>query len=182
MTKPLLRWLCMACSTALLVACESLPITPETPATTPTAAPLLEPADEAGRQLLQWQEALRQAPADSLGVLAARIAAEPSSPANQVHLALIWLHTRAPADTARALTQLEAVQTTTDPTALPWVDWARLLAARASEQKRLDEQVARQGQQLRDSQRRIDQLTEQLGALKAIEQSLTPRRQSGKTP
>jgi hypothetical protein len=182
MTKPLLRWLCMACSTTLLVACESLPITPDSQATTPNTAARLEPADEAGRQLLQWQEALRQAPADSLGVWTARIAAEPPSPANQMHLALVWLHTRTPADTARALTQLEAVQTATDPAALPWVDWARLLAARASEQKRLDEQLARQGQQLRESQRRIDQLTEQLGALKAIEQSLTPRRQTGKAP
>ena len=60
--------------------------------------------------------------------------------------------------------------------AAAWAPWARLLAGRAAEQRRLEEQFDRLAQQLRDSQRRIDQLSEKLEALKAIERSLGPKR------
>ncbi|MBC7681247.1 MAG: hypothetical protein H7172_02840 [Ferruginibacter sp.] len=149
--------------------------------------PRPDPTAQAGRELLRWQGILRQAAPDLLPAIAARVAAEPATPARDVHLALVWLHTRASGDATRALAQLEAVQSSSDPAAQPWAEWARLLSSRAAEQKRLDEQVNRQTQQLRDSQRRIDQLTEQLEALKAIERSLAPRNASsanstGKTP
>lgn len=148
----------------------------------PPEQPLPDPATQAGRDLVRWQDMLRQSAPDLLPAIAARVAAEPPTPANVVHLALVWLHTRAPGDAAKALTQLEAVQASTDPAARPWTEWVRLLAARAMEQKRLEEQVNRQTQLLRDNQRRIDQLTEQLEALKTIERSLAPRNNAGKTP
>ncbi|WP_367850071.1 hypothetical protein [Rhodoferax sp. WC2427] len=148
----------------------------------PPVLPAPDPVAQAGHELLRWQDQLRQAAPDALPAIAARIAAEPATPASAVHLALVWLHTRNPGDAAKALAQLEAVPTASDPAAQPWADWVRLLAARATEQKRLDEQINRQAQQLRDSQRRIDQLTEQLEALKAIERSLAPRNGAGKAP
>lgn len=141
-----------------------------------------DPTAQAGRDLLRWQDQLRQTAPDVLPAVAARIAAEPATPASAVHLALVWLHTRNPGDAAKALAQLEALQTATDPAAQPWIEWVRLLAARAAEQKRLEEQINRQTQQLRDSQRRLDQLTDQLEALKAIERSLSPRKSTGKAP
>ena len=52
---------------------------------------------------------------------------------------------------------------------------ARLLAARLLDQRRLEDGVERQSQQLRDSQRRIEVLNERLEAMRAIERSLTPR-------
>ncbi|BDT67496.1 hypothetical protein os1_16720 [Comamonadaceae bacterium OS-1] len=195
----LLRWLCTA-SLLVLAACASplppvftdapRPVTPVhiPPAPLPPVVqpppvlPTPDPSALAGQDLLRWQDQLRQTAPDVLPAIAARIAAEPPTPASAVHLALVWLHTRNPGDAAKALAQLEAVQAATDPAALPWFDWARLLAARATEQKRLDEQINRQTQQLRDSQRRIDQLTEQLEALKAIERSLAPRNSAGKAP
>ncbi|WP_295957844.1 hypothetical protein [Rhodoferax sp.] len=193
-----LRWLCAA-SLLVLAACASpLPqVVPDAPRqaapihTPPAPPPLVlpppilpapDPTAEAGRELQHWQDQLRQAAPDVLPALAARIAAEPATPASAVHLALVWLHTRVPGDAAKALAQLEALQTSADPAAQPWADWVRLLASRATEQKRLDEQINRQAQQLRDSQRRIDQLTEQLEALKAIERSLAPRNGVGKAP
>lgn len=156
------------------------PVVVAVPVPAPPPAPA-DPVDEAGRQLLQWQGAVRQLAPDTLPALAARLAAEPSSTPGSVHLALVWLHTRNPGDAARALAQLESLPITTEPEAQPWADWVRLLMARAAEQKRLDEQITRQAQQLRDGQRRIDQLTEQLEALKAIERSLAPRSM-GKAP
>ena len=52
---------------------------------------------------------------------------------------------------------------------------ARLLEARLTHQRRLEEQLERQGQQLRDAQRRNDQLSERLEAVRAIERSLQTR-------
>ena len=169
------------------VQSEPAPQPPVVLPPSPLMQPPPDPTTHAGRELLSWQEMLRQSPPDLLPAIAARVAAEPASPASAVHLALVWLHTRAPGDAARALAQLETVQTSADPAAQPWADWARLLAPRAAEQKRLEELINRQTQQQRDNQRRIDQLTEQLEALKAIERSLAPRsagspNHNGKTP
>nr|WP_315233598.1 hypothetical protein [uncultured Albidiferax sp.] len=194
MHEPMLRRLGLL-SLVTLAACSSVVLPPPAPPppappaavsvpppapamqiATPPKPPQPEPADEAGRQLLRWQETLRVAAPDTLPALAARLAAEPATPAGTVHLALVWMNTRTPGDVNRALPLLEQLQQSADPAAQPWVDWARLLATRAGEQKRLEELVARQSQQLRDSQRRIDQLNEQLEALKAIERSLAPRR------
>ena len=61
------------------------------------------------------------------------------------------------------------------PESLPLKPLARLLANRLLEQRKLEEAVDRQAQQLRDSQRRIDQLNERLEAMRAIERSLTTR-------
>ena len=59
--------------------------------------------------------------------------------------------------------------------AVPWLPFARLLHARLSEQRRLEEQVDRQSLQLREQQRRLEQLGAQLDALRAIERSLNTR-------
>lgn len=182
-------------SLCALVACSSTrPVAEPPPASAipneATSSPViklvpvpspLSPVDEAGRQLQQWQDSLRQATPESLNALAARLAAEPATPAGMVHLALVWLHTHNPGDSARALAQLEGLSNGNDPAVAAWAGWLPLLMARAAEQKRLEEQIVRQNQQLRDNQRRIDQLTEQLEALKAIERSLAPRSM-GKTP
>ena len=192
MHKPMLRRFGLltlltlaACGTVVLPPAPPRPAPAPAPVAPPPPAPAVQaapaapqptPADEAGRQLLRWQEGLRQTPPDALPALAARLAAEPATPAGIVHLALAWMSTRTPGDVNRALPLLEQLPQSGDPAAAPWVDWARMLAARATEQKRLEEQLARQSQQLRDSQRRIDQLNEQLEALKAIERSLAPRR------
>ena len=52
---------------------------------------------------------------------------------------------------------------------------ARLLATRYTEQRRLEDLLDKQTQQLRDVQRRLDQTNDRLEALKAIERSLTSR-------
>lgn len=52
---------------------------------------------------------------------------------------------------------------------------AKLLAVRFSEERRLEDLLDKQNQQVKDLQRRLDQTTERLEALKAIERSLVSR-------
>ena len=73
-----------------------------------------------------------------------------------------WLlaQTRAPADLARALGLLQRVIANPATEAQALHPLARLLAARYQEQRRVEDDRDRQAQQLRDSQRRIDQLND----------------------
>jgi hypothetical protein len=134
--------------------------------------PEVSPADQAARDFLDYQERLRLMPRTDLPRELARLD-PPVSPARTLELALALGQTRNPPDTARALALLEALLRSADPALAPWQPLARLLAGRYAEQRRLEDQTERQAQQLRDSQRRIDQLTHQLEALKAIERSLS---------
>jgi hypothetical protein len=93
----------------------------------------------------------------------------------QMQLALALMHLRQPADTARALGLVQRVIAHPGPESLPLKPLARLLANRLVDQRRLEDNVERQAQQLRESQRRIDQLNERLEAMRAIERSLTTR-------
>jgi hypothetical protein len=65
---------------------------------------------------------------------------------------------------------------------LPWPPIANLLADRVAEQRRLEDQLDRMTTQRRDTQRTLQQLTEKLEALKAIERSMTARPPSASTP
>ena len=61
------------------------------------------------------------------------------------------------------------------PEAQPLHPLARLLAFRYGEQRRLEDQLEKERQQTREVQRKLDQTSERLEALKAIERSLTAR-------
>jgi hypothetical protein len=150
---------------------------PPAPVTT-VYVPEVEPADQAARRLLAYQE--RLAPPlnpQTLGGELARLGDGGASPQAAMELALLLGSTRAPGDLARAQTLLDGVLR--NPDAAPWHALARLLAARYAEQRRAEEQAERLAQQLRDTQRdnqrRLDQLNEKLEALKAIERSLNTR-------
>lgn len=96
-------------------------------------------------------------------------------PLRQMQLALALIHLRQPADTARALGLLQRVINHVGAESLPLKPLARLLANRLMDQRKLEDSAERQAQQLRESQRRIDQLNERLEAMRAIERSLTTR-------
>lgn len=93
----------------------------------------------------------------------------------QMRLAIVLMHTQLPVDTARALGLLQRVIYHTEPESAEFKPLARLLSARLTAQRRLEDTVERQSQQLRDSQRRIEQLSDRLEAMRAIERSLTTR-------
>lgn len=134
----------------LLAACQAPRLAP------PPAPPLAAPA---------CPEPPRP-PADSGELKALQAHVE------ELRKALALAQGRGGAELAQAGAQLEAIATSTDPQAEPLKPLAQLMAARLAEQRRLQDQLDKLGQQLRDSQRRHEQLNEKLEALKAIEQTL----------
>jgi hypothetical protein len=94
-------------------------------------------------------------------------------PMAQMQLALALAQTRALPDLVRAQGLLQRVAASPAPEAQPLQPLARTLAARYAEQRRVEEDRDKTTQQLRDSQRRIDQLSDRLEALRAIERSFT---------
>lgn len=105
---------------------------------------------------------------------AARLSeADEGKPSRALRLALVLAQTRQPVDTARALGLVQ--RTLANPAAKDLHPLARLLESRLTQQRRLEDQIDRQAQQLRDAQRRNEQLSERLEAVRAIERSLTTR-------
>jgi hypothetical protein len=134
------------------------------------------PAAPAVAALLAYADRLRPLNSTELGLEIVRLGDGGPSPAQQMQLALALLQTQLPADSLRAQTLLQRVLSTDTPEARPLHALARLLVAQHAAQRKLEEQAERQSQQLRDSQRRIDQLTDRLDALRAIERSLPSRK------
>lgn len=175
-------------------AAASPPGTAPSPAPAPAAAsgpatlpapvppPRVENPSPAGRngeatanatlELLAFHERVREMSAGDLAREAARLAETPSQPRAALALAIVLAQTHNPGDLPRALALIEPIARSVHPSAAPWQPFARWLAARYAEQRRLEEQLERQTQLLRDQQRRLDQLGEKLDALKAIERSI----------
>jgi len=181
----------------LLAACAPQPPAPEAapvPASAPApaaSAPAVkaeaaEPApapetsaDGVAREMLELHSRARQMSTPDLVREIVRLTEGPPSPRATLQAALLLGQTRNNGDIARALVMLDALLRSTAPEAAPWQPLARLLADRYADQRRLEEQVERQNQQARESQRRLDQMNEKLEALKAIERSLTTRPPAG---
>jgi DNA repair ATPase RecN len=108
--------------------------------------------------------------------------AEDATPETPLLLATALAQTRQAVDTARALGLVQRVLGNTSPAAQPLHPLARLLEARLLQQRRLEDQLDRQTQQLRDTQRRNDQLSERLEAVRAIERSLSTRPAPAASP
>jgi len=144
-------------------------------------APQPDPADLAARHLLAYHERLRlMTPADLAADIAQRSALIPSAdgtapPDAVIALALALAQQHNAGDLARAASLLEPIVQSTNPALQPWQPLANLLGARIGEQRRLEDQLEHQSAQLRDAQRAMQQLTEKLEALKAIERSMTTR-------
>lgn len=140
--------------------------------------PEVSPVDLAGRQVLAWSEELRSMPADAVAQEIARLGDGSATPATGMRLALALMHVRNPGDLPRAQHVLEALQAA--PAAagpqMDWRPWARWLVARLQQERRQEEQIERQAQQLREGQRRLEQANQTLEALKAIERRLAPRQ------
>ncbi len=155
-------------------AAAAAPTPPPPSPSAPTPAPDTTQAefDAMSRRLLAFHERLRDLGPADLGREVARLG-EPTEPATRMELALVLAQTRQNGDLARALALVEPLARASP--AGPAQRFARLLQARLAEQRRLEEQIDRQNQQLRDQQRRLDQLTSQIEALRAIERSLSTR-------
>ena len=103
------------------------------------------------------------------------LAALTPTPNTQVRIAMVLGHPRGQPDLARALTLLEAVLKSTDPGAVSLHPLARLLADNYGERQKLEGQLDKQGQQLKDSQRKTIELQEKIDGLADIERTLPQR-------
>lgn len=95
-----------------------------------------------------------------------------TTPKTQMQLALVLLQIREPVETARALGLLQRVATSAESGASGYKALAYLLIDNLITTRRLEDNLERTSQQLRESQRRIDVLNERLDAMRAIERSM----------
>jgi hypothetical protein len=159
---------------AARVPAELPPAAAAAAASAPTA--LAEPT----ARLLALQERLRTLNAAELARESAAREAPADAPTS-VEQALVLLQLRALSQAAGAPAngELARVQALLEPVARqpsPWQATAKLLGARVAEQRRLEDQLAQAQQQLREQQRRNEQLSAQIEALRAIERSLGATR------
>ena len=146
------------------------------PVNVPTAPPSakLVFADEATATvvaLLAYADRVRGMAPPELALELTRLG-DPRSPDEQLQLALALAQLRQTPELIRAQDLLTRLLANGSPEALILHPLARLLASRFGEQRRFEDLLDKQIQQTRDSQRRLEQTTERLEALKAIERSL----------
>ena len=142
---------------------------PVAPAPAPVA---VAPAPDALAPVLLYADQVRALQGTELTQEIARFT-DLSAPEDQVRLALALVQTRQLYDLVRAQELLQRVLANGTSHARQLHPVVRLLAARFSEQRRVEDQLDRQGQQLRDAQRRLEQTNDKLEALKEIERSLS---------
>ncbi|MFT3718101.1 hypothetical protein [Pseudorhodoferax sp.] len=128
--------------------------------------------------LLVYADRVRRMAPSELAQELTRLSETPEpqrQPGQELQLAIALAQTRVPADLARALGLTQRVLGNPREEARGLYPLAGMLAARYAEQRRVEDALDRQAQQLRDQQRRIDQLNERLEAMRALERSLTSR-------
>lgn len=147
------------------------------------------PADQAARRLLAYDGRLRQMTPPELSAEIARLGAQasgsadpPAPPDAKLALALALAQQHNPGDLARAADLLGPLVQSTSPELQPWQPMARLLADRITEERRLEDQLDQQAAQRRDTQRALQQLTEKLEGLKAIERNMAARPAAAPPP
>ena len=158
----------------LLAGCAATP-----PTATPSAVMPATPAavsDDAGAlpALAYYQMLQRMTPAQ-INRERLVLAALPSTPNTQVRTAMVLGHPRGQQDLTKALALLEGVLKSTDPAALGLHPLARLLADNFAERQKLETQLEKQGQQLKESQRKAVELQEKIDSLAEIERTLPQR-------
>jgi len=146
------------------VACAPVIVTPPAPP---------PPSDIEG--LLAYRQSLRQLSAAELVKELVNLNLKPATPRLALQKAMVLALTHGGGDLGRAQAYLIGILHSSDPGAEQLKPLARLLAADDAELQRLAEQLEKSNQQLKDSQRRIDQLNGMLEGLKAIERTLPVR-------
>jgi hypothetical protein len=175
---------CAALVASLLTAGCALPRqapaqtlgTAPVPAPAPAASPPSPrpPVRDAVALLLEHADRVRGLQGAELAQEIARLN-DPAAPADQLRLAMALSQTRQLYDLVRAQELLQRVLANQTLEARELHVLARLLGARYAEQRRLEDQLDRQNQQVRDLQRRLGETQDKLDALKEIERSLTSR-------
>jgi hypothetical protein len=147
----------------------------------PPPAPIaLEPAPapELLAPLLNYHQGLRRMTQGELLKELASLGQQTRSPQVALQMAMALTLTRGNGDLARAQALYDSVATSADNDAAPFKPLALLLSAQCADARRQAEHIDRLSAQLKENQRRNDQLSETLEALKAIERA-QPGRPAG---
>ena len=156
----------------LAVAAKPAPLAVLAPAAPPPTKPVTsDEATAAVVTLLAYADRVRGMAPPELALELTRLG-DARSPSEQLQLALALAQLRQTPELIRAQDLLTRLLANASPEATALHPLARLLANRFGEQRRLEDLLDKQTQQTRDTQRRLEQTTERLEALKAIERSL----------
>jgi hypothetical protein len=166
--------LCLA-----LAACASKPPAPLIVNIPPPPPVELEPAPPMPPDditpLLNYAQSLRRMSAAELSKELSSLNQLPHGPKATLQTAMVLMQTRGSADLARAQALLDSVASSADAPDAPYKPLAQLLSASCAEARRQAEHIDRLALQLKDNQRRTDQLNDMLEALKTIERTLPAR-------
>ena len=158
---------------ALLAGCAArLPA----PVSGPTSPALPAIVDEPGiTPVLDYYLSLQRMTPQQIVRERTLLAAQPPTPGGQLRTAMVLGHPRAQQDLPKALGLLDGVLKSNDPAAVALQPLARMLADGYGERLRLETQYERQGQQLKENQRKAVELQEKIDSLADIERTLPQR-------
>ena len=164
-----------------LTACSTAPVVPEAPAI--IAAPVLINEND---DLMAYYLRTRLLSQGELPKMLAELTTLSKSPQRDMQRdmqrAILLGFMRGNGDLTRAQTLLDGVIKSGDAEAEHLKALAYFLSSHYAEWRRLDEAIEKQNQQLKEAQRRFDQLSQKLEDLKAIERQLPTRPRSSSAP
>jgi len=165
----------------LLAACVAPAPPPQVALPPPAVAPLAQtpithvsPQDEAAPLLAYHQSLRRMAQGELLKELSG-LSLQQATPKLSLQIGMILMLTRGSGDLARAQAQFDSVATSVEPAAQSLKPLAQLLSSHCAEARRLSEHNEKLSAQLRENQRKTEQLNDMLEGLKAIERNLPVR-------
>jgi hypothetical protein len=147
----------------------------------PLSVAPVAPPDEVS-PLLAYHQSLRRMTQGELLKELSGLTLQQRTPKLMLQSGMILMLTRGSGDLARAQAQFDSVATASEPEAQGLKSFAQLLSTHCAEARRLAEHADKLQAQLKENQRKTDQLNETLEALKAIERGLPVRPQTGSTP
>ncbi|WEF33438.1 hypothetical protein [Pseudoduganella chitinolytica] len=184
MTKLTTRLLACLPLALLLQGCAQKPLASLHYPLTPRVAPLpvtvapVAPPDEVS-PLLAYHQSLRRMTQGELLKELSGITLQQRTPKITLQTGMILMLTRGGGDLVRAQSIFDSVANASEPEAGGLKPLAQLLSSHCAEARRLADSVDRLTVQLRETQRKSDQLSDTLEALKAIERGLPVRPTSG---
>lgn len=168
----------LAACALLLAGCAAKPVK-QTPVLVQTPPRIVVVADPKLSELLAYQASLRAMTSSELVKAQLELARADHAPHNTVRRAMLQATLRTPGDLARAQALLDSIAQASSEEAKLLAPLAQFLTGQYADLRRQDEAVERLNGQVREAQRRNDQLNEKLEALKNIERSLSVRPAAG---
>jgi hypothetical protein len=164
---------------ALAACAQRQPAAPQLPPLPPPPAPaqltlMVAPQDEVS-PLLAYHQSLRRMTQGELLKELSGLSLQQKTPKIQLQSAMVLSLTRGGGDLARAQAQFDIVATAPEPEAQGLRQLAQLLSAQCADLRRALDEGDRLRTQLKDNQRKNEQLNETLEALKEIERGLPAR-------